>query len=240
MQQAIDAIVVGSFDLGEADRVIRLLTPGEGRISVVARRARSSRRRFGGMLEVGTHVQVVRSRSRGRMMNISEVDRVTGPDVARTELERIALLSYGCEVCAALAPEAAPAEKLFQLLVVWLDLLEGPDRPTVASRVALEAKALTFAGLTPALGRCAACSEPVEDPMVFDVEMGGALHARCGGGQPTPARALLELEALRRMPLADTVQRRERPVTPWRLSDFVQHQLGRRLQSRSFLETIGG
>jgi DNA repair protein RecO (recombination protein O) len=236
---AIDGVVVGLVDLGEADRLVRLLTAEEGRIAVVARGARGSRRRYAGAFELGTRVRVVRGRGRGSLAPVAEADVLAAPDVARTEVERIALLGYGCELCAALAPEGAPAPKHHGLLAAWLDVLEGPTRPGVASRAALEAKALTFSGLAPALVVCARCGGPIDDPAVFDPESGGALHGRCGGGRALAASALVELDALRRTPLAGTVARPIPAAPPWLLSDFVRHQLGRALQSRALLEALG-
>lgn len=234
-QVSTPAVVIGSADLGEADRLVKLLTPERGRIRVVARHARASRRRFAGVLDAGTR-GLAHLRDRGSGMPVLEqLDREAGPDRARTELDRIALLSYGCEVCGRLAPEEAAAHKLFRLLEVWLALLEATDMPGGASRIALETKALTFAGLAPALVRCAACGEPPSEPMVFDAGSGGAHHARCGGGGPIDQDSLVEFEALRRTPLADTVGHTLRSGHRWLLSDFVQHQLSDRLNSRSLL-----
>lgn len=235
----IDGIVVGGTDLGEADRLVRLLTASEGRIAVVARRARNSRR-HAGAFELGTRLRVLRGRSRGGLAPVQDAERLDGPLRARAEVERIALVGYGCELCAALAPEGGPAEKLYRLLEAWLALLEGPERPGPPSRWALEAKAATFAGLAPALAACAACGERLTDPAVFDPESGGGLHARCGGGRPVPAAALLALEALRRTPLVQTVGARVTEGPPWLLADFLQHQLSRPLQSRALLEAVTG
>ena len=238
MDQALDAIVVGSVDLGEADRIVRLLSAVEGRVSVVARGARSSRRRFAGVTELGTQVQVVRGRGRGLVPAIA-MERVDGPNRARSDLDRIALLAYGCELCASLAPEGAPAERLYLLLVHWLSRLEDEPLPDDACRVALEAKALTFAGLCPALLRCACCGEPLTDPVVFDAEAGGGQHARCGGGRPVRAEALQQIDVLRRTPLVDC---RGLPLVPevrWLCADFAQHQLGRALTSRAWFASLG-
>lgn len=239
--QAHHGVVVHVRDLGEADRLVRLLTESSGRITAVARRARSSKRRFAGILDVGSRLTVQLKRGRSGLWVLDQADRRGGPDMARTDLDRISLLAYGCEVCDGLAPSEAPAPKLWRLLEVWLELLEAPHPPSTASRLAFEAKALTFAGLTPALARCAACGEPLSDPAVFDPQAGGALHGRCGGGAVVATEALIELEALRRTPLADTVNHRLVPsnLNPWLLSDFIQHQLGRRLAARSTLD-IGG
>lgn len=237
--EPIEGIVVGGVDLGEADRLVRLLTPTEGRIAVVARQARKSRRRYAGATELGTRLRVTRGPTRSGLQVIADLERLSGADHARDEVERIALLGYGCELCAGLAPEGGPAEKLYRLLETWLDLLEGAERPGTASRIALEAKAATFAGLAPALVSCAACGERLDDPAVFDPESGGGLHARCGGGRPVATDALYGFEVLRRTPLAATVGMPAPAGPDWLLSDFLQHQLGRALLSRALLEALG-
>ena len=137
----IEGVVVGWVDLGESDRILRVLTPTEGRISAVVRGARSSKRRFAASTELGSRIQLVRSR-RGALRSVTQLDRIASPNRARDELERIGLLAYGCELCAALSPEEASADKLYLLLVSWLALLEGEATPGDASRSALEAKAV--------------------------------------------------------------------------------------------------
>lgn len=231
------AIVVGAFDFGESDRIVRLLTPDLGRQRVLARRARASRKRFAGLLDLGTEVQVMLGRGRGDLAILQEAERVRGPDEARKAWDRLPWVFYGCEVCGELAPEDAEATKLFRLLQTWLALLET-TAPSAASRWALEAKALTFAGLAPGLVRCAECGEPLDDPAVFSLEAGGAMHARCGGGRRVSARALAALEALRRTPLVDTVGLRPPDLPPGLLGEAIERQLGRKLNSRAFLSTI--
>jgi len=235
---AMRAIVVGGTNFGESDRIVRLLTAGEGRIDLLARSARASRRRFVGLLEPGTRLDVTRQLGRGSLGLLVSADRIAGPDRARTDLDRIALLTYGCEVCSSLAPRGSAAERLAGLLGVWLDLLEGEAQPGVASRVALESKALTFAGLRPALLGCAACGEVLDDPVVFDPEAGGGVHARCGGGRPVTVDTLRALEILRRTPLLQTPGEAVPSQASGLLADFIQHHIERRLVSRALLDEL--
>lgn len=242
MNGPLEGIVVGALDLGEADRLVRLLSASEGRLSVVARGARGSRRRFSGATDLGTKVALTRTRRRGELSAAAALDVLRAPLRARDELERIAYLAYGCELCAAFAPEGAPAEKLYGLLDTWLALTESESGPTVASRCALEAKALTFAGTGPTLLVCAVCGAALSDPAVFDPDAGGGRHAHCGGGEsarPVAFRTLKILELLRRTPLADT------PAVPvpadgvWLLADFARYQLGRELAARAWWAAVG-
>ena len=231
------AIVVGATNVGESSRIVRLLTAERGRVSVMVRSARASRKRFAGQLELGSIVEVVTSRGRGDLENLSEAKVREAPKQARQDLDRIALLAYGCELCAALAPEHSPAPKLFRLLATWLIHVETSDAVGEPARLALEAKALTFSGLTPALVHCALCTDPLTDPIRFDPEAGGALHEECGSGKSVTLSTLRRLEALRRTPMIEVTE----PgvgLHRWLLSDFASHHLDRELRSRGLLEEL--
>lgn len=227
----VEGIVVGSVDLGDADRILRVLTPTEGRVSVVVRRARS---RSGAATAPGTAIRATIARSRDGLRVARAVEAVRAPVRARDSLPRIALLGYGCELCGGLAPESAAAPKLHRLLEAWLLLLEGDAEPGVRHRLALEAKALAFAGLAPALVRCAACGDDLEDPVGFDPEAGGGRHARCGGGERVRAAGLRAIDDLLRTPLAE-IEPGPSPSPPFLLAGFAEHHLGRPLHSRSLL-----
>lgn len=234
-------IVVGGTNLGEADRLVRFLSAHGGRTAAVARAARKSRKRFGGMLGAGTRVLCDTRKGRGSLEAIQTLDLVRAPDRARRELDRIALLAYGCELCSALAPEDHGAPKLAGLLEVWLDLLEEEALPGVAACEALEAKALTFAGLAPTLDRCSRCGQKLEGELAFSNEAGGVVHAWCGAGRALTLRDAARFEALRRTPLAEVVNNPPAGNTGsgrWVLSDFARWHLGRALKSRTLLEEV--
>ncbi|HVI73863.1 MAG TPA: DNA repair protein RecO, partial [Anaeromyxobacteraceae bacterium] len=54
----LTGVVLRTVDYGESDRVVSLLTAERGKVSAFARKARVSRRRFGGALEPFTLLQV--------------------------------------------------------------------------------------------------------------------------------------------------------------------------------------
>lgn len=232
----LTGVVVGHQDLGETDRIVRFLTVERGRVDLIARGARSSRRRFAGLLDLGTQVHVQPRRSRGSLATLDRLDLLTAVDRARRDLDRIAYLAYGCELCSSLAGRDLPAPRLTKLLVVWLEVLEGDLAPRVASRLALEAKALAFAGLLPDLRICASCGERLDERVVF-AEDRGPMHARCGTGRSVEEGRLAELHRLLHTPLAQTVTMVS--SGGWLLSDRVQAHLGRALRSRHLLEDLG-
>jgi DNA repair protein RecO (recombination protein O) len=230
------ATVVGHLDLGEADRIVRLLTAEHGALDAVARGARSSRRRFGGALDLGVRLRVAvdAPRRADGLSVLADVDVVAAPVGAREDLGKLMALAHGCEVARALSEPGAPQARLFALLGVWLDRLEAPAPIRPAHRVAMEAKALTFAGLAPALSRCARCGRPLTDPAAFSLDQGGAVHAGCAPGRAVLAEDLAALDRLRHTPLheigAGEVVARE---VRWLLIDFLEHHTRRPLRSRA-------
>lgn len=238
MTTKTDAIVTGTVDVGEASRIVRLLTPDGGRISAIAKGARGASSKLASALEPGTRLSATLVQGRGELAYLRGVDVIAAPRRARTDLDRLLLLAYGCEFCSVLAPEHHEADKLHGLLAVFLARLEVDPLPGDATRQALEAKALTFAGLAPALVRCARCQDPLVDPCVFDADAGGALHSRCGGGAPFHAADGARLDALRRTPIAASEE--VGAASPrWILADFARwHHYGAP-KARSVLESIG-
>lgn len=236
------ALVVGSSDYGDADRIVRLLTPERGRLSALARHARRSQKRFGGALDHGNRIDVaLRPPGSGTLWHLDEASLVDGRLGARRELSTLALFSYATELCAALAREQHPEPRLFGLLDtagLLLSALSGPPGPLF--RLALEAKALTFAGLQPALVRCAACDGPAEDPMVFAPASGGANHLRCspGEGQPVTLAWLEAVEHGRRTPLKALIDL-DLPRGPSEaLAEAVEAHMNAALRSRPVLAAL--
>lgn len=205
---------------------------------MLARGVRGGRRKDQrALLEPGSYLDLVLRRAKGPLPLLAEATPRATIRRARTDLDRLALLTYGVEICAELAPEHHEAPKLYRLLLAWLDLLEGEDQPGPASRQALEAKALTFAGFTPALVACAVCGERLEEGVVFSSEAGGGAHVEHARGTKVQADQLLRMEALRRTPLKDTPG--VRPAVPtWLLGDFIRWNLGRAIKSRGLVEDL--
>src|ERR1700693_6289313 len=59
-----DAIVLSRFDLGEADRVLTLITPGIGKLKAIAKGVRRPTPRLGGSLEPFAELNVALARGR--------------------------------------------------------------------------------------------------------------------------------------------------------------------------------
>ena len=239
----LEAILVGQSDYRESDRIVRLLSAEHGLIRAVARSARASRRRFGGSLDPGNKLSAILKRGRGELWHLDEVTLLDGRLRARADLDRLTLLAYACEAVASLARPDTPEPQLFGLLQVACLLIDGgPQPPGAMFRLALEAKALTFAGLTPALVRCVECATPLhtDGPWTFDPTRGGALHARCdrSGGRPVSLPWLRTVEGGRRTPLKELIAAQAPTGPSWLLAEVIEAHTEQQLRSRGVLVSL--
>ena len=187
-------VVLRVQKLGEADRIITLLTRRHGPVRAVAKGVRRTTSRFGARLEPFGHVDVqfYRGRTLDIITQVETVDsfgsRLVG-DYGR--------YTTGCavlETAERLAgAEGDPAMRLYLLVVGALRALADGQRPAPLVLDAFLLRAMAAAGWAPALTECARCGRPGPHP-AFSVPAGGAVCPGCRPpGSATPAPATLEL-----------------------------------------------
>ena len=226
-------------DYGERDRIVRLLTPDLGRVSALARGARGSRRRYGGVLDLGARLKVMLRPGRGELWHLQEADLIEARLRVRESLLSMALLTYASELVGGFAREHHAEPRLFGLLEVFLTVIDAATAPPgTAFRAGLEVKALTCAGLAPILAHCARCGEPLDGPCHFSMEAGGALHASCGAGEHVTAGFIAALERARMTRLVELLDVELPPGPGWLLARFAEHHLQRGLGSRKWLQGL--
>jgi DNA repair protein RecO (recombination protein O) len=237
------AVVLRSVDYGERDRVVTLFSRERGKLSAFARGARSSRRRFGGVLEPFTLLAAEFTERGGDLWGLEDAGVERGFGDLRGDLARIACASYAVELTRELVRDAEPHEDLFDALVAYLVALdEAPARPWDLRRFELDA--LRAAGLQPSLADCARCGIPSGDgPARFDPLQGGVLCAACastGGAGARPISAGT-LEAMRKLQRGEGVDAGSAEGAEARtlLGACIEIHIGKRLHSRRFLDEVG-
>ena len=177
------AVVLRTHKLGEADRIITLLTRGHGKVRAVARGVRRPSSRFGGRLEPLSHVDLQLSQGR----NLDYVNQVETLHAYDAPLR----LDYACFTAGEVmletadrlvAEEREPAVGQYRLLLGALRTLGSgtPDGPR-PPRMVLDAyllRAMSLAGYAPALESCARCGEPGPHAG-FAPEAGGMVCLSC-------------------------------------------------------------
>lgn len=180
--------------LGEADRIISLLTRRHGRIRVVAKGVRKTTSRFGARLEPFSHVdmQLYEGRSLD-VVNQAESVIQYGKDIMG-DYPRYTAASAIVETAERLTDvEREPWLKLFLLTVGALrTIAEGSHQPALTLDAYL-LRSMSMAGWAPALLECAVCARPGAHRS-FSVQAGGCVCAECRpAGAASPSASALEL-----------------------------------------------
>ena len=152
-----EALVLRVVDFGESDRIAHLLTPATSRLTVIAKGARRSRRRFPGTLDLFNHLAVRVERRRATSLARLEQGRLLDSFPAlRARPVRFALACYLVELVDRLAPEGAGGREARQLFEAVLGALRaiGERAPDARLRVLLELRVLAALGLRPEFARC--------------------------------------------------------------------------------------
>jgi DNA repair protein RecO (recombination protein O) len=181
-------VVLRTYKLGEADRIVVLLTPLHGKVRAVAKGVRRPKSRLGGRMEPLNHLDLLLWE--GRELDIvSQAELVEPWGVLHEDLGRLSKgLAIG-EAAEQVAQERSPAGPLYKMLVGALRALV--ERPGPLLVAAFYWKLLALEGAGPVLGCCARCGAGAPGELVaFDISEGGALCRACRRGQPVSAAAL--------------------------------------------------
>ncbi len=110
-----DALILRTYRLGEADRIVVFLTRDRGKKRGVAKNARQSRRRFGGALEPMTCGRVGYLEKEHRALVFLHYVEPTRSPLATSSADALGYVSYFAELIDEWAQEADPNETLYRL-----------------------------------------------------------------------------------------------------------------------------
>ena len=153
-----EAIVLRTHKLGEADRIVVMLTRDAGVVRGTARGARKMKSRYGASLEPFTHVRVSYFEKESR-----ELVSLGNTEIIRSHFELLAddraftLLEYLGELILEFSPPHEPNERLFRMVAATLeDFARQPGAGSGLARY-FEIWTLRLAGFWPELQVCARC-----------------------------------------------------------------------------------
>ena len=229
-------IVLRSTKLGEADKIVTILTQGSGKVRAVAKGVRKTTSRFGGRLEPFTHVNLMLYRGRGSLDTVTQAEIVASHRHIRDDLSLFAAAETMVEAVDKVAEEHERNVPLVVLLLNGLRSLDaGPTDPTSVAESFL-LKLLSLSGFHPALTACAVCGSP--DVRLWSAGLGGAVCAGCAdrSAGPVSPDALAYLAHLAGTDLAtvgETARPDQRVGAEARamLVGFTEYHLERRMKS---------
>jgi DNA repair protein RecO (recombination protein O) len=216
-----DALILRTYKLGEADRIVVFLTRDRGKKRGVAKGARRAKSRFTGTLESLTRAGVAYyERELRDLVRINYVEPQRSPlaVVARSGDDASALghAEYFAELIDEWAPEGHADERLYRLGSSVIDAL-ADGVPTEPLARYFEFWLLRLQGVYPQLSSCPACGGAYDGGALMPAREDHYVCRRCasGGGTSLSLEALHFLrsaasaspEALRTLPLDPAADR---------------------------------
>jgi DNA repair protein RecO (recombination protein O) len=239
-----EAIILKTFPLGEADRLVSFLGRASGRMRGVAAGARRLKNRYGSTLELLSHVQIwYVERETRDLVRIQQAELLESFHRTQSDYGLSTGLALVSEVVEQVLPEHEVNEAMFRLIVLTAKEIER--RGTTALALSYFAFwTVRLAGWLPRFDVCAQCGKPFGKgsayhdrfhPGLYDVE-----HRR-PGMKPVSgeARDLAEIFTKQRLEQLDEALATLPGVNELREAglNWVEHHSERKLASRALLES---
>lgn len=240
-----EAIVLRHQNLGEADRVLSLLTPNHGKVRAIAKGVRKPLSRKSGHLELFSRARVMVARGRDLDI-ISQAELVEPYAALRDDLVRLSYAAYFVELADSFVGERDENRPMFNLLAAGLGWLCSAEDLRVTARY-YELRVLERAGFRPELHNCVVCSKPIvaEDQYISFAD-GGAVCPTDGKDHPRTSRITMSgLKVLRFMQTRDYASVESLGLRPQLHTELEQllsyaltYNLERRLKSTAFIHRL--
>ncbi|AQS59893.1 DNA repair protein RecO [Desulforamulus ferrireducens] len=240
----LDAIILKSRDMREADKIITIYSIQRGKQRVVAHGAAKPTSRKRGAVQPFCYSSLLLHRGR-QIDSVSQAELKEGFADLRYDLERLTAAAYLAELTDSFVGEGEPNQELFALLLSTLYLLAAGN-VEMALR-AYEARLLNLAGLQPELLGCNHCGAPFKETKVwFAAEQGALLCQACAAQEKKLtvfSRGTIEvLKTLYRFELSELQQlkvseplRKELNIL---LRGYLEYHLEKRLKTTEFLDRL--
>ncbi len=235
-----EAIVLRTHKLGEADRIITLLTRNHGRVRAVAKGVRRTTSRWGSRLEPFTHVDLQLAEGRN-LDTITQAEMLTpfsgeiGLDYERYTAGTVMLETADRLV----VEERQPSLQQFLLLVGGLRAMASGERGPNQVLDSFLLRSLAVSGYAPSFDHCARCGE--EGPhRWFSPASGGVLCVTCrvpGSANPAPETiAVLGALLAGDWPAVEAADPRHLKEASGVVAAYLAWHLERGLRSFAYLE----
>jgi len=228
-------IVLRTYKLGEADRIVVILCRERGKVRAVAKGVRKTRSKFGARLEPTSHVNL--QMYEGRELDIvTQTEAVETFGAIRADLDRLGRAAAMLEVVDQIAQEGESNPQLYDMLLGGLRAVDHRSSPLVTPAFYLKLLAADGVGLH--VDGCIECGR-VDELVSLDLEDGGLRCSRHRDGIPVSDGAVTILQQILGGQLAWALDQPAVPAT-WEVGELaslaMERHLDRRLRALRLIE----
>jgi DNA repair protein RecO (recombination protein O) len=166
-----EAIILNSYSLAEADKIILLFTKQSGLVRLSVRGAKRLKNRFGGRLEPFTVADIVYAQKED-----AELGRLVGAETLEshfhlaTRLNVLNALSYLSKLLMVMTPVHEPNEVLYRMVKACLEAIASVKDDLAAARLVVsyfEIWLLRLTGFLPDFRTCSKCRSRIGSKTVY-------------------------------------------------------------------------
>jgi DNA repair protein RecO (recombination protein O) len=244
-----EAIVLRSYPLGEADRLVSFLSRAMGRVRGVAAGSRRPKSRFGSTLERLSHIRICFFEKETReLVRISECEMIESFIDAFGDYASSIALALFSEITEAVLPEREANDANFRLLLLSAQAVKYSRKPELPLAY-FALWTVKLGGWLPSLDRCGRCGRELAtgEGACFAPSVSAIVCGQCR----RPGMRMLSVAAMslaRKMlserldGISDGADSNGAPPHAMReltesMLDVIEHQIDRKLASRGFLES---
>lgn len=239
----VQGLVLNHINVGEADRILTLLTKESGKIKVYARGCRRQKSRITSCCEVFSVSNFVLYMGTN-LYYINSCDLRESFYELRKDLLRLSYAAYYTELADTVTYENMDCKNIFLLLAKTLFYLSKQKIPIGILTCAYQIKLMSLSGYRPLLKKCASCGK--DDKFTkFNIGLGGVICDNCALNTETTkvnAKTLEFYSNLLSSPLSrlntikidNTIYMEADRI----LSEFVQMHIGKKFRSMVFINTV--
>lgn len=245
MRVTTDALIIReNNNIGESDRFVTALTRECGVIRASARGAQRIKSRNGPATQLLTYSRLTLYRGREKYI-IDEAEPLRVFFDLRSDMDKLAMAQYFCELAGFLAPHEEEASEWLRLMLNALHLLGGDKYTVPHIKAVTELRSLALAGYMPDLTGCRGCGATGDVPLCFSFSEGTLRCGECAppsGAVPLSPSVLAALRHIVYGPLEKcfffSLPEQEQRALAEVCEHFLLTQLGRSFHTLDFYHSL--
>ena len=245
------AILLRRMDYGDFDVIITFFTLQRGRLTLIAKSAKKSTKRFAGILELFSILDLVAGTSRKKGLPVLQEAVLRQPfSGIRSDFKKTAYASYWAELVYIWMEDNFKQEEVYYLLEHVFSELDSGQKEEAILNLLFQMRFLVLSGHHPNLTACSLCRTELEKikqtKLRLDLQRGGILCENCSSG--STARITLAKGTIKQLMwiagggLAKATRMKFSPPalkeSTQFLEEFASYHLGKQPRSLKFLRQI--
>lgn len=184
-----NGVVIKEVNTGEADKIITILTKGQGKISAFAKSARRPKSSLIAGSQFLCYSDFVLFKGKD-MFSINSSDVIESFYEIRNDIFKLTYSAHMVDIISDVIQENQPAGKVLQLFLNTLHMLAKTDKsPELLTRI-FEIRLLSILGYAPYVSACINCSKEENEDLMFSFRRCGLICSACIPQDPYAVKIL--------------------------------------------------